>query len=127
MGNGDPFDIARRKRVLREGDRATATKLKAKKGDHPHPGDGASCSFTEPSDTERSRACYPPAGARKKVAPLPIKKRQFDLFTADPEHHIVKQEVTVPPPPPPPPPPQLDVSSALAFPGKLSKGFSTSL
>lgn len=110
VGSGDPYDAARRKRVLREGDRATATKLKAKKGDDSRAVDGASCSFTETPDTERPRTCYPPAGARKKVAPLPIKKRQFDLFAAAPEtdsdHHVVKQEMTVPPPPPPLPPPQ---------------------
>ncbi|PSN55498.1 hypothetical protein C0J52_02588 [Blattella germanica] len=120
MSGGDPFDAARRKRVLREGDRATATKLKAKKGDHTrsHSRSGesssnvASCSFADP-EAERPRACYPPAGARKKSAPPPPEKRRFDLFSAsqgDTElevHRGVKQEVTAPPPPPPPPPPQL--------------------
>jgi hypothetical protein len=110
VGGGDPYDAARRKRVLREGDRATATKLKAKKGDHVRLGGsgegtsgGASCSFHHPgsgasmgptSAGERPSGghhhlpptCYPSAGARKKVVPppppLPAEKRRFQLFAA---------------------------------------------
>jgi hypothetical protein len=96
--------------VLREGDRPTTTKLKAKKGDHMRHGGsgeassgGASCSFHHPGSAaitgpspvgERPSggrqhlppSCYPPAGARKKIVPpappLPVEKRRFQLFTA---------------------------------------------
>lgn len=110
VGGSDPYDAARRKRVLREADRATTTKLKAKKGDHMRLGGsgegssaGASCSFHRPGNGtsaghsavgERASggrqhlpsACYPPAGARKKIVPpappLPAEKRRFQLFAA---------------------------------------------
>lgn len=110
IGGSDPYDAVRRKRVLREADRATTTKLKAKKGDHMRLGGsgegssgGASCSFHRPGSGastgpspvgERASggrqhlpsACYPPAGARKKIVPpappLPAEKRRFQLFTA---------------------------------------------
>lgn len=109
VGGNDPYDAARRKRVLREGDRLT-TKLKAKKGDHMRHGGsgeansgGASCSFHQPgSDASTGPSlvgerpsggrqhlppsCYPPAGARKKIVPpappLPVEKRRFQLFAA---------------------------------------------
>ncbi|KAJ9581214.1 hypothetical protein L9F63_023610, partial [Diploptera punctata] len=98
----DRYDAARRKRVLEEGDRATPAELKVKKGNHSRTSEGASCSFTETPELERPRTCRPPAGARKNVAPLPIKKRKFMHAPAgetEPEHHVVEQEVTVPPPP----------------------------
>lgn len=110
VGGNDPYDAARRKRVLREGNRPTTTKLKAKKGDHMrHGGSGeansgdASCSFHHPGSGastgpslvgERPSggrqhlppSCYPPAGPRKKIVPpappLPVEKRRFQLFAA---------------------------------------------
>jgi hypothetical protein len=109
VGGSDPYDAARRKRVLREGDRSVTTKLKAKKGDHMHLGSsgeassgGASCSFhpvngvstgsnpvgERPSGGHQHLppTCYPPAGARKKVIPqappLPADKRRFQLYAA---------------------------------------------
>ncbi|KAJ9596259.1 hypothetical protein L9F63_027118, partial [Diploptera punctata] len=102
VAGADRYETARRKRVLEEGDRATCSELKVKKGNHSRTSEGASCSFTETPELERPRTCRPPAGARKNVGPLPIKKRKFMHAPAgetEPEHHIVEQEVTVPPPP----------------------------
>ncbi|KAJ9574359.1 hypothetical protein L9F63_025996, partial [Diploptera punctata] len=92
------YIAVRHKRVLRESDRATDTKLKSKEGNHSHASEGASCSFPEAPESELPRTQNPPAGARKKVAPLQIKKRYTAAGETEPEHHIVKQEVIVPPP-----------------------------
>ncbi|KAJ9593828.1 hypothetical protein L9F63_027529, partial [Diploptera punctata] len=102
VAGADRYDTARRKRVLEEGDRGTPVELKTKKGNHSRSSEGASCSFTKSPDLKRPRTCCPPAGARKNVALLPIKKRKFMHAPAgetEPEHHFVEQEVTVPPPP----------------------------
>ncbi|KAJ9578094.1 hypothetical protein L9F63_025046 [Diploptera punctata] len=102
VAGADRYDTARRKRVLEEGDRGTPVELKTKKGNHSRSSKVASCSFTKSPDLKRPRTCCPPAGARKNVALLPIKKRKFMHAPAgetEPEHHFVEQEVTVPPPP----------------------------
>ncbi|KAJ9591027.1 hypothetical protein L9F63_027766, partial [Diploptera punctata] len=56
----DRYDTARRKRVLEEGDRATPTELKVKKGNHSCTSERASCSFTETPELEHPRTFYHP-------------------------------------------------------------------
>ncbi|KAJ9587358.1 hypothetical protein L9F63_019119, partial [Diploptera punctata] len=143
VAGADQYDTARRERVLREGDRTTVPKLKAKNGEYSRASKEAACSFTEPPESERHRTynppetkrprtcyppetkrprtCYPPTGARKKLAPLAIKKRQLDINAAagetKPEHHIVKQEETAPPTTSLLPPPHQVPAQTQVFPG----------
>ncbi|KAJ9581212.1 hypothetical protein L9F63_023608 [Diploptera punctata] len=109
VAGADRYETARRKRVLEEGDRASTTELKTKKGNHSRTSEGASCSFTKTPELEHPRTFYHPELKRPRtccppvnVGPLPIKKRKFMHAPAgetEPGHHVVEQEVTVPPPP----------------------------
>ncbi|KAJ9598735.1 hypothetical protein L9F63_026732 [Diploptera punctata] len=58
VAGADRYETARRKRVLEEGDRASTTKLNAKKGNYSRTSVGASRRFIETPESECSRTFY---------------------------------------------------------------------
>ncbi|XP_066993989.2 E3 ubiquitin-protein ligase Arkadia [Anabrus simplex] len=98
----DSYEAARRKRVLREGDRTASAKLKAKKGDHSRHGSGdggPSCSFHNTSESAMEKVTHsrhsvniptftPSNGARKKnvnnsTLTGSSDKRLFPMFSSE--------------------------------------------